>query len=166
MTNSGFDNSEGLFHYQVAVQIIKHGQLGFDTLRNGVFQEAPNGRFYAEHEIGNTLFILPTALINILIENLFSTFVSQETVERIQKFILSFQPGVYSAITVTTFFAILKLEFLQATIPSFIATLCLSLTTYFWSYSRNLFDGVLCSTLLILSFFFLLRYFQTSYLLC
>ncbi len=162
LTNSGVDNSEGLFHYQVAVQIIKHGKLGFATLPQGIFQEAPNGRFYAGHEIGNTLFMLPTALINVLLENIFSKFLSQETIEKMQQFILSFQAGVYSAVTTTTFFAILKIGFLRATIPSFLATLCLSLTTYFWSYSRNLFDGVLCETFLTLSFFCLLRYFQIS----
>ncbi|MBD2778414.1 glycosyltransferase family 39 protein [Iningainema tapete] len=162
LTNSGFDNSEGLFHYQVAVQLIKHGKLGFDTLPEGIFQLAPNGRAYAGHEIGNTLFLLPTAFINVLIENFFSKFVSTETIEKLQQFILSFQAGVYSSVTATTLFAILRTGFSISTIPSFIVTLCLTLTTYFWIYARNLFDGVLCSTLLTLSFFFLIRYRQKN----
>ena len=37
LSNSRFDNSEGVFHYEVAVQIVKHGQLGFDKLPSGVF---------------------------------------------------------------------------------------------------------------------------------
>ncbi|MBV9388488.1 MAG: glycosyltransferase family 39 protein, partial [Chroococcidiopsidaceae cyanobacterium CP_BM_ER_R8_30] len=82
--------------------------------------------------------------------------------ERIQQFILSFQAGFYSALTATAFFGILFFRFSQARIPSFLATLCLALTTYFWTYSRNLFDGVLCSTLLVLSFLFLLKYRQNS----
>jgi hypothetical protein len=158
LTNSGFDNSEGLFHYEVAVQIIKHGKLGFDTLPEGIFVVAPNGRAYGGHEIGNTLFMLPTAFINVLLENAFSRFVSQDTIVKLQQFILSFQAGVYSAFTATIFFAILRTGFSQAVISSFVATLCLALTTFFWTYSRNLFDGVLCHTLLTLSLFLLLRY--------
>ncbi len=158
MTNSGADSSEGVFHYQVAVQIIKHRQLGFDTLQTGVFQIAPNGRFYAGHEIGNTLFMLPTAFINVLLENILSKFISLEKIELIQKFILSFQSGVYSALTATTFLAILQTRFSQSKILSFLATLCLAFTTYFWTYSRNLFDGVVCTTLLTLSFLLILNY--------
>lgn len=158
LSNSGVDTSEGGYHYQVAYQIIKHGQLGFDTPQPGVFQIAPNGRTYAGHEIGNTLFLLPTTLTNVLLENIFSRFISLEKIEMLQKFILSFQAGVYSALTATTFFAILQTRFAQTKIHSFLATLCLVLTTYFWTYSRNLFDGVLCSTLLTLSFFLVLSY--------
>ncbi|MCP6762660.1 MAG: hypothetical protein NHB32_28770 [Fischerella sp. CENA71] len=162
LTNSGFDSSEGVFHYHVAVQIIKHGQLGFDTVQDGVFQVAPNGRSYAGHEIGNTLFLLPTALFNVILENILSRFISQETIEKIQQFILSFQAGVYVSLTATIFFAILRIGFSQATIHSFIATLCLTLTTYLWTYSRNLFDGVLCTTLFTFAFFLILRYRQTN----
>lgn len=162
LSNSGVDSSEGLFHYQVALQIIKHGQLGFNTPQDGVFQLAPNGRIYAGHEIGNTLFMLPTAFINVMLERLLSQFVSSENIEKAQQFILSFQAGVYSSLTATFVFAILKVVFAKATIPSFLATLCLALTTFFWTYSRNLFDGVLCTTLLVLSLFLLLRYCQTQ----
>ncbi|MGJ5673465.1 MAG: glycosyltransferase family 39 protein [Nostochopsis sp.] len=162
LTNSGVDSSEGVYHYQVAEQIIKHGQLGFDTPQEGIFQVAPNGRSYAGHEIGNTIFLLPTALINVILENILSQYISQETIERIQQFILSFQAGIYVSLTATVFFAILTIGFSQAIIPSFIATLCLTLTTYLWTYSRNLFDGVLCTTLFTSAFFLILRYRQTN----
>lgn len=162
LTNCGFDTSEGGYHYQVAVQIVKHGHLGFDNQPAGVFQVAPNGRFYAGHEIGNTLFMLPTAFVNCLVENIFSRFISQENILKIQQFILSFQASTYSSVTATVFFAILHVGFSKAIRPSFLATLCLALTTYFWTYSRNLFDGVLCATLLTSSFFLILRYRQTN----
>jgi hypothetical protein len=165
LSNSGADNSEGLFHYRVALQIIKHGQLGFDTPQDGVFQLAPNGRIYAGHEIGNTILMLPTALLNVFLENFLSRFVSQKIIEKVQQFILSFQAGVYSALTATIFFATLRLGFSKLIRPSFIATIFLSLTTFFWTYTRNLFDGVLCTTLLTSSFFLLLRYRQTNRLL-
>lgn len=162
LSNNGFDNSEGIFHYEVAVQIVKHGKLGFDMLPSGVFQFAPNGKAYASHEIGNTLFVLPTAFVNIMLENILARFISLDKIVLLQNFILSFQAGIYSAITATTFFAILHVRFLKAKIPSFLATLCLMLTTYFWTYSRNLYDGVLCATLLTLSFFLLLTYRQKN----
>ncbi|WP_315787778.1 glycosyltransferase family 39 protein [Fischerella sp. JS2] len=162
LTNSGVDSSEGLFHYKVAVQIIKHGQLGFDTPQDGIFQIAPNGRTYAGHEIGNTLFLLPTALINVILENILSRFISQETIEKFQQFILSFQAGIYVSLTATIFLAILRIGFSKAVISSLLATLCLALTTYLWTYSRNLFDGVLSTTLLTSAFFLILRYRQTN----
>jgi 4-amino-4-deoxy-L-arabinose transferase-like glycosyltransferase len=161
LTNSGVDSSEGLFHYEVAVQIIKHGQLGFATQPEGVFQIAPNGRFYAGHEIGNTLFMLPTAFINVMLENV-ASFVSLETIKKAQQFILSFQASIYSSITATLFFALLRVGFNQTVKLSFIATILLALTTFFWTYSHNLFDGVLCTTLLTFSFFSLVRYRQTK----
>jgi hypothetical protein len=162
LTNSGFDNSEGLFHYQVAEQIVKHGQLGFATPQDGIFIVAPNGRTYGGHEIGNTLFLLPTAFINVVLENSLSKFVSQETIEKLQQFILSFQAGAYCALTATIFFAILRNIFSITIVSSFIATLSLVFTTYYWTYSRNLYDGVLCTLLLTLSFFLLLKYRQSK----
>lgn len=162
LSNSGVDSSEGLFHYEVAVQIIKNGQLGFITQPEGVFQIAPNGRFYAGHEIGNTLFMLPTAFINVMLENLAARFVSLETIEKAQQFILSFQAGIYSSLTATIFFALLRVGFHQTVISSFLSTICLVFTTFFWTYSRNLFDGVLCTTLLTASFLCLIRYRQTK----
>lgn len=83
LTNSGLDNSEGGFHYQVAEHIIKHGQLGFDTPQPGIFSIAPNGRTYASHEIGNTLFFIPTAFINILLENTLSIFLTQDYISEL-----------------------------------------------------------------------------------
>lgn len=161
-TNSGVDSSEGLFHYEVAVQIVKHGQLGFATQPEGVFQVAPNGRFYAGHEIGNTLFMLPTAFINVMLENVTSKFVASETIEKAQQFILSFQAGIYSSLTATIFFTILRVGFQRTIISSFLATNFLVFTTFFWTYSRNLFDGVLCTTLLTISFLCLICYRQTQ----
>lgn len=164
ISNSGFDTSEGGYHYQVAVQIIKEGRLSFDTLPDGVFQVAPNGKFYAGHEIGNTLFLLPIAFINSLVEKIASHFIGQEGIYRIQQFLLSFQSGIYSSITATLFFTILKVGFSQTVISSFVGTLCLVFTTYFWTYSRNLFDGVLCGTLLTASFLLILQYRKKNYL--
>lgn len=158
LSNSGADNSEGIEHYWLAEHIINNGRLGYEASKGDLYYVSPNGRFYVPHEIGNTAFMLPTAFINILLEKLFHNFVNPKFLFRIKQFVVSFQPVFYSAITATTFFTILKISFNRQIIISFFSTLILVCTTFFWSYSRNLFDGVLCSTLLTLSLFFLLCY--------
>ena len=159
LTNSGWDSSEGRYAYRVAQQIVENGRLGFDVQPiSGVFTKAPNGIIYASHEFGNAFFMLPTAFLNLILKNILSSFISQNFIEIIQKYIVSFQSGVYSATTAVTFFSILRIGFAQRVIPSFVATLCLATTTYFWTYSRDLYDTVLCSTLLTLSFLFILKY--------
>jgi hypothetical protein len=158
LTNSGVDTSEGVYHYRVAEQIIRHGQLGFDQNQVGIFTLAPNGRTYASHEIGNTLFLLPTASINVFLSHILSGRIKPELLAQVQGFITSFHAGVISATTATIFFALLNKHFIKDARKSFISTLALVGTTFFWTYSRNLFDGVLCSALLMSSFLCLLNF--------
>lgn len=158
LTNQGFLVGEGGYHYRVAWQIINHGQLGFDQRIPGVFGLAPNGRYYAGHEIGNSLFMLPTAFFNSLLGDILSGHVSEGLLRQLTPFILSFQFGVYCAITVTAFFAILRAGFGLSLRLSFLSTLALGLTTFIWAYARNSYDGVLCCTLLTLSFLGLMLY--------
>ena len=165
LTNSGYDYSEGNYHYKVAENIIRTGHLGFDTPQPGIFTLAPNGKTYASHEIGNTVFYIPTAFINILLENTLSRFVEPKNISILKEFIRSFQPGLYSAISLTAFFGILRVGFAQKLIPSFFATLSLGITTYFWAYTRESYDGVLCTMLLLLSFLCLLIYKKDKKLL-
>lgn len=137
LTNNGIDLSEGRYHYLVAEQIIKYGRLDFDSVPpDSVFSLAPNGKYYASHESGNTLFLLPTTAVNLLIEKILSPFT--KGIPRIKDFIVSFQAGFYSA-SATTFFGTLKTRFFLTITSSFLA-ICLVLTTFFWTYSRNLFD--------------------------
>jgi hypothetical protein len=163
LTNNGWDSSEGSFGaYVLAEQIVKHQDLGFETSPGYLFMMAPNSKYYLVHEIGNAVFMLPTALINLVIELVFSNWIKQENINLIQRFILSFQACTYSAITATTFFGVLRMGFTLNIVPAFLATLCMATATYFWGHSRILFDGVLCTTLLTLSFFFILKYRQSS----
>jgi hypothetical protein len=150
--NNGMDSSEGLFHYEVALQFWKYGQIGFDTVQDGIFSLAPNGKTYASHEIGNTLFLMPIALVNFIVGNVLSGKLDQEKIYRIQQFLLSFQSGIYTSATLTCFFGILRIRFNKTIINSFISSCLLCFTTYMLTYSRNLFDGVLCSMLLTASF--------------
>lgn len=161
LTNNGWDSSEGSFGaYVLAEQIVKHRDLGFETPPGYLFMMAPNSKYYLVHEIGNAVFMLPTALINFAIESAFSNWIQHENINLFQRFILSFQASTYSAITATAFFGILRMGFTLNIIPAFFATLCMATATYFWGHSRILFDGVLCTTLLTLSFFLILKYRQ------
>lgn len=162
LTNTGFDYSEGGYHYDVAENIIKTGNLGFDSPKDGIFTVAPNGKTYASHEIGNTVFMLPTAFVNVVLENALSGFLTTEKLSILKDFIRSFQFGTYSAITLTAFFGILQIGFGQQTISNFLATLGLGVTTYFWTFTRESYDAVLCCTLLTLALLFLLLFKQTG----
>jgi hypothetical protein len=153
--NNGMDSSEGIFHYDIALQFWKYGQLGFDTAKQGVFTVAPNGKIYASHEIGNTLLLMPVAFINFVIGNILAGKIDAEKIYRIQQFILSFQAGFYTSITLTCFFGILRTHFKKSFRDSFIAACLLCFTTFTLTYSRILFDGVLCSTLITASFWML-----------
>lgn len=155
LTNSGYDTSEGVAHYNLAEHLIKTGQLGYDTPPSLI---SPDGKTYVPHEFGNTLFMLPTALLNILLEQVLSLRLSENFILRIKQFITSFNAVLYATVTATAFFGILRKGFSLSIISGFFATLSLVLTTYFWDYSRNLFDGVLCMMFLTLSFFFLINY--------
>jgi Dolichyl-phosphate-mannose-protein mannosyltransferase len=162
LTNSGFDTSEGTGHYFLAEHIIKTGRLGYlpSEIPTLVSYTAPNGNIYGAHEIGNAFFLIPIAAFNLSIQVILRPFIDSEMLDRLSQFTISFQPGIYSAVTVTVFFAILQIGFKQSPRSSFLATVALVFTSYFWTYSRSLFDGVLCSMLLTLSFLFLMLYKQ------
>lgn len=162
LTNSGFDTSEGTGHYFLAEHIIKTGRLGYlpSETPTLVPYTAPNGNTYGAHEIGNAFFLIPIAAFNLSIQAILSSFIDSEMLDRLSQFTISFQPGIYAAVTVTAFFAILQIAFKQSPRSSFLATVALVFTSYFWTYSRNLFDGVLCGMLLTLSFLFLMLYKQ------
>jgi hypothetical protein len=163
LTNSGWDSSEGSYGaYILAENIIKHGDLGFNTSPSYLFMMAPNSKHYLVHEFGNALFMLPTAVVNAMLEFTFSGFLKPEKIQLIQRFILSFQASTYFAITAASVFSILRVGFLVPIITSFLGTLLMVVTSYFWTYSHNLFDGVLCTMFLALSFLSILNFRNKS----
>lgn len=162
IVNSGWDTSEGNYHYAVAEHIIKTGRLGFDEFRHGIFTLAPNGRTYASHEIGNTLFYLPVAFINLSIDSLLRNLWGiQELPDTLRRFIFSFHSVTYTSVTLTALFGILRV-LKQEVIPSFIGVSAVAFTTFLWTYSRESYDGVLCSMLLTLAFLLLLIFKQNK----
>ena len=157
--NCGFDTSEGGYDYQLAERIIKTGSLDIGSNGGGIDIVSPvNRKTYLAHEFGNALFLLPTAAFNIFLESRLEHLESSEHISRLKQFTLSFQPNLYSALTAAVFFYILRKKFKKKIAVAFAASCVLSFATYFLTYTRNLFDGVLCSTLLLSSFLFLLLF--------
>lgn len=159
LTNCGYDTSEARYHYQLAEHIFATGSIGFAEPMNGVFTVGPDGRTYISHEFGNTFFLLPIAALNHSIElQLTASGASSATVDRVKQFIPPFLASLYTAITATLYSALLRRHFGLSWHASFTAAILFSLGTFVWTYSRVLFDGVLCSALLLGSFFCLMEY--------
>lgn len=164
LTNSGFDTSEAGFQYEVAKRFVTTGQISFEQPQlHGVFSVAPNGRTYGSHEFGNTLFLIPAAVIGQgLGAVLTRTGMPGDRIDQLELFIVSFQPGVYTALTLTLLFLILTREYGLTTRQAFLACVALGFGTFFWNYSRSLFDGVLGGLLWTAALYQLLRYRATG----
>src|ERR1700733_12741185 len=68
LTSSGFDVSEASSDYEVAVRIASDHTLAMPRSACGDFAKAPNGGLYAIREIGNSLFMLPVAVLRPVID--------------------------------------------------------------------------------------------------
>src|SRR5580658_5981685 len=65
LTINGHDNSEQAWYsYRVAKQMLTAHAIGFDEPQTGVFNRAPNGRYYESYELGNAVFLLPMTWLN------------------------------------------------------------------------------------------------------
>ena len=148
LTSAGFDTSEGRYDYAIAHQIVANHSLSFAQTRDGIFTVAPNGRTYASHEIGNALGLLPVAAINILLENVLADKYDSRTIVYITGFTMSMMPVIYCAVTIALFYAMLRRSFDKSIRPALNCSLATGFCTFIWTYSRNLFDGVLCMCIL------------------
>jgi len=149
LTGKGYDSSEGRFHYAVAKQIVSRGELGFDHAMEGIFTTAPNGRTYASHEIGNTIFQLPIAAVNLGIERAVGGRWSAQQMTYATEFLRSFLAAVYSSTTVMLLYLVLRTRFLVPRKEAVLGCMSFALCTFFWSSASSLFDGVLCGALLM-----------------
>jgi len=130
---------------------------------DGVFTTAPNGRTYASHEFGNIFLLIPTAGANYALGALLTSYgLAPERVEKVQQFTVSFQAGLYAALTLLFLYLILVEEFALTGRQAFAACVFLGTCTFFWTYSRSLFDGVLCALLLTAALRCLLRFQRTG----
>jgi hypothetical protein len=149
LTSAGFDTSEGSFDYAVAHQIVAHGTLGFSEPIEGIFAIAPNGRTYASHEFGNALFLLPVAGFNVVLERALAGKYDERRVGFVTGFTESLMSVIYCAATIALFFAMLRIRFKEPLSTALSSSFAFAFCTFVWTYSRNMFDGVLCMLLLM-----------------
>lgn len=162
LTSAGFDTSEGQYDYMVAHQILTESSLSFAGPRVGIFTVAPNGRTYASHEIGNALFLLPVAGFNIILERALANSQYSRKIRYITGFFLSFMPAIYCAVTTALLYALLRLFFRKTIGAALSGSLAFAFCSFVWSYSRNLFDGVLCMSLLAGAMLSMMQFTRTK----
>jgi hypothetical protein len=131
LTHKGYDASEGRNHYAVAKQIVTQGELGFAHPMEGIFTTAPNGRTYGSHEIGNTLFQLPVAALNVWIEHVAAGRWSAQQTTFATEFLRSFMAPVYSATTVIFLYLVLRTIFMVSLKKAVAGCLSFALCTFF-----------------------------------
>jgi hypothetical protein len=162
LTHSGFTYAEAINHYTVAEHIVKHRELGFPYAMEGIFSVAPNGRTYASHEIGNALFLLPVALLNHGIEARLTPVIGPERVQMVTRFLFASMGAILCAAGAVFLYLILRLVFVQPTNSALVSVLLFSFCSYYWTYSRIIFDGVLCAVLLLAAMLFLFLFARTQ----
>jgi hypothetical protein len=149
LTSAGFDTSEGAYHYAIAHQVLAEGSLSFAQPLPGTYTIGPNGRAYASHEFGNSLFLLPVAGFNIVLEKALASRYDERRIGFVTGFAMSLMPVVYCALTVALFYAMLRMIFSKSIAIALSCSMALAFCTFVWTYSRSLFDGVLCMCLLM-----------------
>jgi hypothetical protein len=159
ITNAGFDASEGSLSYRQAVIMVTEGRLTVDGEPENInYFPGPDHHLYCARELGSAIVQLPMASINEALGRLMFGHFPKETITRGQNFLAAIQAGVFMALGIRYFFLILIECFRQSVRAAWIATLLLVLTTFCWSYSRSLFDGVLALPFLTGSLYHLLRF--------
>jgi len=167
LTSAGFDTSEGTYDYRIAHLILTQGALGFATPAEGMFEDggctylAPNGRTYAYHEFGNVLFLIPAAAINIVLEKTLANHFDARRMGFVTGFTASLMPVIYCALTIALFYAMLRISFNKSVDSALKASMALAFCTFVWTYSRNLYDGVLCMCILTGAILSLLEFRRT-----
>jgi hypothetical protein len=164
LTSSGFDTSEGMYHYPLAVRLVREGSISQpeEWGEHYLFKTAPNGHRYCVHEFGNVLFAVPVAAVQVAVETLAGGRLAPEHRRHMECLFMAILPVVYQALCAGFFFLMLRTVFDQTTRRAFFGTLLMALTTYFWTYSRNLFDGVLGGMLLTASLWLLFLHGRTG----
>jgi 4-amino-4-deoxy-L-arabinose transferase-like glycosyltransferase len=167
LTSAGFDGSEGFYDYRVAHQVLTRGAIGFESPSDGSYMGAgittiaPNGRTYGSHEFGNSLFLLPAAGFNIVLEKALSNRFDQRRLSFVTGFIACLMPIIYCSLTIALFYAMLRISFRKPIAAALSCSMALAFCTFVWTYSRVLYDGVLCMCLLTGAVFCMLHFRKT-----
>ena len=165
LTSAGFDTSEGLFHYKLAQQMLSVHVLNMPKLEDGPLTVAPNGKAYIAHEIGNSLFMIPVAALNSGVEKYIGPIIGDKRAQYVQGLLLSWMSCFYCSMTLTLLYVMARLIFSLSIQDAIAGCLLFGLTTFFWTYSRSLFDGVLCAPLLVGGVLLLFLYRHSRHLL-
>ena len=167
LTSAGFDTSEGTYDYRIAHQMLTAGAMSFASPIEGAFEQggcttlAPNGRTYASHEIGNAIFLLPAAGFNILLEKALANSVDARRIGFATGFTATLMPIIYCSLTIAMLYAMLRINFGQSVRTALGCSLAFGFCTFVWTYSRNLFDGVLCMCILTAAMLSMLLFRRT-----
>jgi len=162
LTTRGYDDSEGKYHYAVARQILTRGELSFDHPMPGVFTVAPNGRTYASHEIGNALFQLPIAAVNVGLERRLAPRMKPEQLRFVTEFLRSLLGPLYCCTTVMLLYVCLRLIFAVPRKAAALGCLAFAFCTFYWEYINGLYDGIPCSLLLMAGVLCLFQFQRTG----
>jgi hypothetical protein len=162
LTSAGFDASEGSYDYVLAHEIWTQGTLSLRESREGPSTVAPNGRIYASHEFGNALFFLPVAGINVVLEKALASRYDERRISYIAGFTESWMAVLYCSLTIALFYAMLRMSFEKSIATALSCSMALAFCTFVWTYSRNLYDGVLCMCLLTGAMFCMMQFRRTA----
>jgi len=155
VTHPGYDDSEASFHYSISQQIVRHGSLSFAEHKEGIYYVAPNGRTYASHELGNTLFLLPIAFVNQVVESKLAPRLGASRTQMVTRFLFGLMGPVLGALGGLFLYLMLRLVFLQSSRAATIGVLISGFCSFYWTYTRGIFDGVLCGVVLMAGMLFL-----------
>jgi len=161
LTSAGYDTSEGYYDYAVAHQIWTQGTISFAEYTEGISTKAPNGRVYASHEIGNALFLLPVAGLNVVLEKALAGRYDKRRIGFVTSFLTNLMPAIYCSVTIALFYAMLRIDFGKSRSAAFASSMAFTFCTFVWSYSRILSDVVLCMCLLTAALFSMIRFRRT-----
>ncbi len=163
LTTNGHDNDEEAdYSYRVAQQILQHHRLGFEQPQTGVFKAGPDGRYYESYEIGNTLFLVPMAAGNDALRSVLAAHLGDAKALYVWRFMYSVWSALYCAAALVCLFCLLRTVFSQSPRRAFTAIALFCFCSYFWNFSRNLGDPVLCCLLLCTGTMALFQYGRTQ----
>ena len=127
----------------------------------GIYTVAPNGRTYASHEIGNTLFLLPVAGLNVVLEKALANRYDTRRIGFVTSFLANLMPAVYCSLAIALFYTLLRVGFRQSITAALASSMASAFCTFVWSYSRILSDVVLCMCLLTGAMYSIMQFKRT-----
>jgi dolichyl-phosphate-mannose-protein mannosyltransferase len=147
-TNGNDNNEEADYSYRVAKQILTQRRISFTEPESGVFKPGPNGLYYESYEIGNSLFMLPMTWANERLRGVLTPRIGAAKANFVWRFVFACWAPVYCAAGLACIFLLLRTRFDQTLQQALLNVVLLGFCSYYWNFSRNLGDPVLCCALL------------------